>query len=506
MKRILFAGLLILLACNTYAKKKEKNLIDGEYNRNSISFVVVNHGDSYDAEVNESVRTYINDKFDFNDIDIKTVQTSVPRIVNPGAAKVMPPKAKDISSLLSDVDLGKSVFSFLFNRQDNGVMDDSLIHARGRYNATDQDVLNAQATKRGWAEIEDDGYKLINRSYVIVFDAYAIGDYDIKLKGKTTTSKGVSVFAIIYEFDLKENVLNKIFEDCWIYESDDQSTIAKKNEAFDGIEIPMKERLTVSEVVFEDKPSGTKLDSVMNVRANVIHKAMDVILDNKKMDEWKVVTPILDNHPLTARIGKKEGVENGTRFTVYQQIEDKDGELVTKRRGNVRAANKVVDNRDVATGNTLPTTFYQESGFKGVKAGMLMKENKDLKLHLGIGCKIGGGNVAALDINAGYLAWLNTFAGSRFAAYHYVLADYTSGANSVVAGYGCGLRFIRWLELMPYFKVGYGDDLFRVDGGLDVVFRVSSPVNISIKMGGNNISPTSDSMPLYMSFGLRFNM
>lgn len=100
MKRILFAGLLILLACNTYAKKKEKNLIDGEYNRNSISFVVVNHGDSYDAEVNESVRTYINDKFDFNDIDIKTVQTSVPRIVNPGAAKVMPPKAKDISSLL----------------------------------------------------------------------------------------------------------------------------------------------------------------------------------------------------------------------------------------------------------------------------------------------------------------------------------------------------------------------------------------------------------------------
>ena len=138
-------------------------------------------------------------------------------------------------------------------------MDDSLIHARGRYNATDQDVLNAQATKRGWAEIEDDGYKLINRSYVIVFDAYAIGDYDIKLKGKTTTSKGVSVFAIIYEFDLKENVLNKIFEDCWIYESDDQSTIAKKNEAFDGIEIPMKERLAVSEVVFEDKPSGTSL-------------------------------------------------------------------------------------------------------------------------------------------------------------------------------------------------------------------------------------------------------
>ena len=511
MKKILFVVLLTMLVGNVYAKKKEKDFVDGQYARNSISFIVVNHGDAYDAEVNDAVRTYVNEKFDFNDIDVKTVQTSVARQTDPKAARMKTPSADYIAGLLSEVDLGKSVFSYLFNRQENGVMNDSIILKRGMYNATDQDIMNAQATKLGLAAIADEGYKLINRSYVVVLDVYAVGDCEVNFMGETTMKKGISVFAVVYSMNLKESTLNKIFEECWIYDDDDENTVAEKNEIFDSIEIPMNERLSISELVLEDEqePSSGGVEDltaeVFDTRDNVIHKALDLILDNKKMEEWKVVTPILDNHPLTAKIGMKEGVKNGQRFTVYQYVEDKNGELGVKKRGNVRAANKIVDNRGVATGETLPTTFYQESGLIGVKAGMLMKENKDWKLSIGIGCKIGGGSIASLDINAGYLAWLNTFAGSRFAAYHYVLADYSAGANSVVAGYGCGLRFIRWLELMPYFKLGYGAQSFGVDGGLDVVFRITSPVNISVKMGGNSFN-SSNTMPLYVAFGLRFNM
>ena len=257
--------------------------------------------------------------------------------------------------------------------------------------------------------------------------------------------------------DMSEGTLNQIFEKGWIYPDDDSATKEKKNKYYDELKIPVKERLTIAEETFGYKDNETI--------ASCIQEAINKILDNKKMKEWKVATPILNKHPLEAKIGKKEGVRNGQRFIVYKYVEDKNGNLQSKRNGQVRAANKIVDNRGITTGNTKPTTFYQIAG-KPAKAGMMLVENKDWKFQIGLGAQVGGGTTIGFNLGLDYLAWFNTFGGSRFAMSHYVLTDYVSGVNSITAGYGCGIRLIRNLELMPYLKAGIkmGETKFGIDG------------------------------------------
>lgn len=520
MKKKLCLFVVIILAAFPAFAKKQKEFVDGNYSRNSISFIVVNHSDSYDATVNEAVRSYVNDKFDFNDIDIKTINASKARQINPsvkysgGDFVKVSYSSKDVQKWLDGQDLGKSEISFWFNRTSDGRMDESRILERGRLNATDQDLSNAMATKVGKEMIAESGYGLIDRSYVIIFDAYALGNYSIITGKSTDQSLGVSVYAVVYAMNMSEGTLDQIFEKGWIYDDDDASTIEKKIQYYNKVNIPVKERLTIVEETFGDTEEATV--------SSCIQHAIDNILDNKKMKEWKVATPILNKHPLEAKIGKKEGVKNGQRFKVYKYVEDKNGILQSKQNGQVRAANKIVDNRGETTGETKPTTFYQIAG-KPVQAGMMLVENKDLKLQIGLGAQIGGGTSVGLDLGLSYLAWFNTFGGSRFAISHYVLADYVTGVNSITAGYGCGIRLIRNLEFMPYLKVGAikGENKLGVDGGLGLNIQLAKPLDLSVKIGGNGFatqkSSTGESisddvlnglasLPMYFTFGIRLNL
>lgn len=519
MKKFVLVAAVILAACPAFGKK-QKEFVDGNYSRNSISFIVVNHGDSYDATVNDAVRAYVNEKFDFNDIDIKTINASKARQINPsvktgrGNYVKVSYSSKDVLKWIGEQDLGKSEISYWFNRTDDGYMNESRVLERGRLNATDQDLRNAMATKIGKEMIAESGYGLIDRSYIIVFDAYALGNYTIKTGNSTINRFGVSIYAVIYAMDMSEGTLNQIFEKGWIYPDDDSATKEKKNKYYDKLKIPVKERLTIAEETFGYKDNETI--------ASCIQEAINKILDNKKMKEWKVATPILNKHPLEAKIGKKEGVRNGQRFIVYKYVEDKNGNLQSKRNGQVRAANKIVDNRGITTGNTKPTTFYQIAG-KPAKAGMMLVENKDWKFQIGLGAQVGGGTTIGFNLGLDYLAWFNTFGGSRFAMSHYVLTDYVSGVNSITAGYGCGIRLIRNLELMPYLKAGIkmGETKFGIDGGLGVNLQLAKTLDFSIKVGGNGFAAKKEadgesaseiatnglaSMPIYFTFGIRLNL
>lgn len=519
MKKLCLLAAIIIATSPAYAKK-QKEFVDGNYSRNSISFVVVNHGDSWDAKVNKAVRSYVNEKFDFNDIDIKTINASKSRQINPsvkysgGEYVKVPYTSKDVQKWLEGKDLGKSEISYWFNRTSDGRMDDYRVLERGRLNATDQDLKNAMATKVGKEMIAESGYGLIDRSYIIIFDAYALGDYSISTRNSTDQCIGVSVYALIYAMNMSEGTLNQIFEKCWIYDDDDDATIENKIKYYNKVNIPVKERLTIVEERISNSDNATV--------SSCIQDAIDGILDNRKMKEWKVATPILNKHPLEAKIGKKEGVKNGQRFMVYKYVEDKNGNLQSKKNGQVRAANKIVDNRGEATGETRPTTFYQIAG-KPARAGMMLVENKDWKLQVGLGAQIGGGSSVGFDLGFGYLTWFNTFGGSRFSMSHYVLADYVTGVNSITAGYGCGLRIIRNLELMPYLKAGVNmrDSKFGIDGGLGINLQLAKALDFSLKVGGNSFasqksnSSESDveealsglaSLPMYFTFGIRINL
>ena len=534
MKKVFVVCFLLLFAVQANAKK-EKVFFDGSYARNSISFLVVNHNDRYDDLVNAAVDDYIegkfdfitaNDKFDYNDLDIKTIEVNYPRQINSANSEVSSPKVpyttEEVQTWISDLNLGKEIISFWFSRTSDGKMNEQRVLERGRLNATDQDIRNAMATEIGKEMIAEQGYSLISRSYVVVLDAYAIGNYT----RHGANVRKVSMFADIYVIDLQEGMLDDIFENGWVYEGDDEASARKKVEFYNQLQIPIKHVRSIdvtvqnADIAFNNL-SKSALQQTEYSEIDCVAAAIDKVLSNKKMDEWKVVTPIMKVHPIQAKVGKKESVRNGQKFRAYRIVEDKNGNLSSKKSGQVRAANKIIDNRGIASGNTEPSEFYQISG-KTVSPGMLLVEHRDLKMNFGVSAQIGGGGVVNANFSLGYLAWLNTFAGGRFAAYHYGLIDYTTNKIFTV-GYGCGLRLIRNIELMPYLKFGIDqNNKFGVDGGLGLNLQVAYPMDICLRVGGNSFVSSlisngdgsvgeiaediAKSLPVYVTFGLRFNL
>ena len=98
---------------------------------------------------------------------------------------------------------------------------------RGRYNATQEDLNDANASKVGPEWIAENGYNLIKRSYVVVVDCFAIGDYNINGE----IAQAASINAIIYKLNVDEDDINDILSKIWINENDTQRTIDKKNKA-----------------------------------------------------------------------------------------------------------------------------------------------------------------------------------------------------------------------------------------------------------------------------------
>ena len=66
------------------------------------------------------------------------------------------------------------------------------------------------------------------------------------------------------------------------------------------------------------------------------------------------------------------------RYFIYQLEADEQGDVLAKRRGVVRASNKIAKNDSIATGDSELTRFYQIQGGK-IYEGMLMQENLTLE-------------------------------------------------------------------------------------------------------------------------------
>lgn len=102
----------------------------------------------------------------------------------------------------------------------------------------------------------------------------------------------------------------------------------------------------------------------------------------KEYDVFKTKTPLYSGYPITAKIGKKEGLKGGEKFEVFEQIiSPKTGLIEYKKVGLIKVDKKLVwDNRfkseqdsENEYSNVDVTTF---KGKKNFKAGMLIKQKK----------------------------------------------------------------------------------------------------------------------------------
>lgn len=274
--------------------------------------------------------------------------------------------------------IANKLISKWFNRQSDGSFDYNLVAERGVFNATFLENKAAQASSDGQAILKTAGFELIPNTFVIVnkFKFYpnepvaaAIREASKiemakKMEGKPQvmidqaykgidavyekTKEGYSIFAASYLYRLvwNDSIATIFFTDMYMEKG---SIDPKKKEAFD------KSNLFKLEFVGDENAAGLVTFSLKEKRteAQVITLATTRIIDNvyaklqKKYDVFKTKTPLFTGNPITAKIGLKEGLEEGDKFEVLEQnIDPKTGVSSYNNLGTIKVSKGMIwDNR-----------------------------------------------------------------------------------------------------------------------------------------------------------------
>ncbi|MFM7838758.1 MAG: hypothetical protein ACKO6K_04265, partial [Chitinophagaceae bacterium] len=273
--------------------------------------------------------------------------------------------------------LGNQLVSKWYNRNAKGFFNIGLVTDRGKYDATALDIKKALATEAGLSRLGDAGNELIKNTFVVFSKmnfvpnevvAAAIRTAALAASAKLNpiaqkaaekaadllyekTKEGYSVWTISYLYRLKWNdSIQYIFNnDYWIESTEkDAKKIAERKAAFDkselfGMEYVGKEMNAYLIMPNKDNKTDEKLIARATVRSveGVFSKLQ------KKFEVFKPKFPLFSGDPVTAKIGRKEGLEGGEKFEVLDQIlDEKTGRTRYDRVGTITVdGDKIWDNR-----------------------------------------------------------------------------------------------------------------------------------------------------------------
>lgn len=543
MKRTVSVIALLSALLTANAQEKVKEVVSDDYDRSGLTVIVVSRGDMYDENSLDFVNTLVIDnKFDANPIGTRSLFLKKDR--------TQPLTAAEADSLIRNSGVSKEILGYIYNRKEDGSMDDALIRYRGHYNADDQDVINAAAAKVGEQHLAW-GEGLVNSSYILLLDFFNIRRPVDEKTGEVSDSYILDANAFVYKIDCGSDKLNEFYVTSWASATDTPERKAAAREAFDSFRLDVVPVASARASSTSTSGLAGGSDAYVDVLAGLLSKSLDQEEDKegqvkektsapvpeentvvkaqknafadamfkleKMIPGWQVGVAVISVKPIKAKVGRKEGLSNGSRFRAYSYEEDRDGNLLSRKRGYLRAA-EVSDNRQFATGRTEPSTFYQISGVRNIEEGWILKEKKDIKLGVSANMRIGG--LSALSVNA-TLDYLIHFSklGSAYAIVSAGLDPLVYAQNQIfkdkednpvaisnfnlAVGAGYGFRAGRFVEVMPYVVVGTdylkldGDMIFEdlsdeennknaaffLEPGLRVSFQVIYPFSICLKGG-----------------------
>ena len=507
MKRTVSVIALLSALLTANAQEKVKEVVSDDYDRSGLTVIVVSRGDMYDENSLDFVNTLVIDnKFDANPIGTRSLFLKKDR--------TQPLTAAEADSLIRNSGVSKEILGYIYNRKEDGSMDDALIRYRGHYNADDQDVINAAAAKVGEQHLAW-GEGLVNSSYILLLDFFNIRRPVDEKTGEVSDSYVLDANAFVYKIDCGSDKLNEFYVTSWASATDSPERKAAAREAFDSLRLDVVPVASARASSTSTSGLAGGSDAYVDVLAGLLSKSLgqeedkegqvkektsapvpeentvvkaqknafaDAMFKLEKMiPGWQVGVAVISVKPIKAKVGRKEGLSNGSRFRAYSYEEDRNGNLLSRKRGYIRAA-AVADNRQFATGRTEPSTFYQISGVRNIEEGWILKEKKDIKLGVSANMRIGG--LSALSVNA-TLDYLIHFSklGSAYAIVSAGLDPLVYTQNQIfkdkednpvaisnfnlAVGAGYGFRAGRFVEVMPYVVVG--TDYMKLDG--DMVFE-----------------------------------
>ncbi len=394
-----------------------------DYSRSSISYLLLDfEGEKYASELKNSIHSStVPSKFDNNNLKQKVLKAPYYH----SSSSNLKRNIKSVQSALSSDLYANKIVKFWWGVKDDGTYSTDLIEKRGFYNATDMDVDVAKSEKRGINALADAGEKLIANSYVMVLDyanvttmkeTYDAKDAAARKKAKRDSTEFVPVerkkngytgklTTYLFQVNYSDTVQGYFMD---AFTDDNILDLAKVDKIFNNVYSPFK--YLKSESVSAD---GTQANPGQFL-APVVQKSKEQLMVKlvndgirkvtekveKNTEAFRVKTPIVSTGPITAKIGKKEGLTHERRYFVWQYIEDSGGKTVARRKGVVRAR-RVVDNRQDELGQTQSSEFYQVGGQK-LDEGMTLQERKDFGFGL-----VGGygsmGGLVRVDLNVGQL-------------------------------------------------------------------------------------------------------
>lgn len=465
MKRILFTIFSLLAIATAFAQT-------GKSDRSSLSVILLDYNDSYSTPIDQLfTQVSLDSKYDINKIPTQHIRVNERRTkADQYGYYQAPDRRQDIQSFLNDHNIGKEIISYLFNRNSNtGEMSTERIYKRGLYNASDQNILESQATKRGIEGLKDHGFSLIGNCHLLILD-YANIRYEYKKGDDNGDFYWYSTpAAYLFKIEWNEQLQNELFN-CWIDESTPVIERKNKKTAFEKLSVPMKfiirvtddsrsENTGIEEQQRKVNNGGKRKYRNEELKENAFNKMIFLAADylgeriESKYESFQVQNSIYAIHPIRSKIGKKESVKVNDRYFVYEHIAKSDNSTKLTRRGVVKATTHIADNRQIATGDSPTTEFYQIAGGK-LEEGMTLKEKQSYYINLDLGYRYG-----ELE---GIYAGINTSLYATRATNHYIMLQVTGWEKAVTASidYGFGLRCNNF-EIYPY--IGAGIDSFLKD-------------------------------------------
>lgn len=466
MRKILFTIINLLAIVTAFAQT-------GKSDRNSLSIILLDYNDSYSTVINQVFTQVSPDsQYDINKIPTRSIRINEKRtIAGENGYYHAPDRTQNILTFLNKNNIGKEIVCTLFNRNSQtGEMSAEQIYNRGLYNVSDQNILESQATKRGVEGLKDSGFSLISNCHILVLD-YANIRYEYK-KGNNDNSDFywyATPAAYLFKIEWDNSKQDQLFN-CWIDKNTSPTERNSKMQAFEKLYIPMKFVIRIAD---DDRSESTGIEKQQrkidngekrkysndelkeNAFVKMISEAADDLggrIENK-YESFQIQNSIYSIRPVKAKIGKKEGVKVNDRYFVYELVAQNDNSTKLTRKGVVKATTHIAENRQVATGNSPTTEFYQIAGGK-LEAGMTLKEKRSCYLNLDLGYRYG-----ELE---GIYAGLNTSLYATRATSHHIMLQVTGWDKAVTASidYGFGLRCNNF-EIYPY--IGVGLDSFLKD-------------------------------------------
>ncbi len=376
------------------------------YRRSSLYSLLVAHPEfKYGEEIAEVFATIpIPEKFNDHNLNRRVLNS----LIRDKKAKEEP---VEFTRFLAQNAIARRLVAKWYNREkESGAFNMELIAERGYYDASFRQIELSKGDIRGYAQLADAGEELVANTFVLLNDIYYV-DKEIKAQkwafalaliggvvdGLTGSDSGldevadlvsniegfrVIVVSHLYRLDFSEEVMWAFYEDLYF---DHTNPDRAKQKAFDQNMELFQLQYVGSQVVQSGKTSikGVNTDTPEQMIKKVCTRAIDKsIVELQRANEvFRVKTPLHSTAPaITAKIGMKEGVEEGSRFEVLLP-KIVDGRTKYERQGIIRPAKgKVWDNRymsveELAENATLDvTTFEVVSGCRNIYPGMLIRE------------------------------------------------------------------------------------------------------------------------------------